>query len=98
MAYGTNNKNTHIYAKFLGKNGSDFHKERAKTANLEIGKWYRVEHIEMGGSFTDIFLEGYPKSFNSVMFEFAEEFDFDTLVDIDIYRDARFNPYMEEIE
>ena len=59
--------------------------------DLEVGKIYEVEDIQMGQSYTDIFLKGKDKSYNSVLFKFYENDK-----EIDIYRDKRFNPYIRK--
>ena len=66
-----------ISAKFLGTGGYD--RER-KIANelLEVGKLYNLEDLCIGSSYTNIWLEGFENSFNSVMFDFyrnGEEID-----------------------
>lgn len=57
--------------------------------DLEYGKMYEVEGIDMGQSYTSIYLKDMRNSYNSVIFEFYED---DEL--LDIYRDARFNKYI----
>lgn len=53
---------------------------------LERGKMYKVKHINMGQSYTDVELVGIKEHINSVCLQFFE--------DIDIYFDKRFNPYL----
>lgn len=64
--------------------------------DLEYGKTYEVEDIDMGQSFTSIYLKdmrnartGVLRSYNSVIFEFYEDGK-----SLDIYRDTRFNSYI----
>ena len=57
--------------------------------DLEYGKTYEVVDIDMGQSFTSIYLDGKPFPYNSVLFEFYEDGEL-----LDIYKDARFNPYL----
>lgn len=57
--------------------------------DLEVGKEYEVESIEMGQSYTSIFLKNRKGSYNSVIFEFYEDGK-----ELDIYSDERFNPYI----
>lgn len=81
-----------LYARFVEPDaGYPGDKELVKRFNLEIGKLYKVSHVNMGQSFTYIYLSDYYKhAFNSVHFEFEEDGK-----SIDIYRDPRYNPYME---
>lgn len=58
-----------------------------KKHDLEVGKFYNVESISMGQSYTSIGIDG--KIYNSVLFEFYENGK-----EIDIYNDKRFNPYL----
>ena len=57
--------------------------------DLEYGKMYEVEDIDMGQSYTSVYLKDMRNPYNSVIFEFYED---DEL--LDIYKDARFNPYL----
>jgi hypothetical protein len=57
---------------------------------LEEGKEYIVTDVSMGQFYTSIFLDGFSKCFNSVNFDFFEDGK-----PLNIYRDARFNPYMK---
>lgn len=57
--------------------------------DLEVGKFYDVEDIQMGQSHTSIYLKDKKFSYNSVIFEFYENDK-----QIDIYKDERFNPYL----
>lgn len=57
--------------------------------DLEYGKEYEVEAIDVGQSHTNIYIVGKPYPYNSVFFEFYED---DKL--LDIYHDARFNLYL----
>ena len=79
-----------LYAKFLyPDHGLEADRIRVRELGLEVGKMYKVRDVEMGGWYTDIWLEGYKGSFNSVHFEFYEDGE-----EIDIYEDPRYNPYM----
>ncbi len=54
--------------KFLNKNGYDWQKEEAaKVLNTEDE--YTVVDIDIGGWMSDVYLEGFPHPFNTVMFE-----------------------------
>jgi uncharacterized protein (DUF4213/DUF364 family) len=57
---------------------------------LVVGQEYEVEDVSMGQSYTSIFLKGYTGVFNSVQFDFYENGK-----PHDIFRDSRYNPYME---
>lgn len=57
--------------------------------DLEYGKTYEVVDIDMGQSFTSIYLKDMKNPYNSVIFEFYEDGE-----PLDIYRDARFNKYI----
>lgn len=57
--------------------------------DLEYGKEYEVEDIDMGQSYTSIYLKDMKNSYNSVIFEFYEDGK-----PLNIYRDTRFNPYI----
>ena len=57
--------------------------------DLEYGKEYEVRCIDMGQSYTSVYLKDMRNPYNSVIFEFYE--DGKTL---NIYRDKRFNKYL----
>ena len=54
------------------------------------GLFYDVDHIDMGQSFTWVYLKNIPKPFNSLCFEFYEDD-----IPLDIFKDKRFNPYLK---
>jgi len=58
---------------------------------LEVGKEYNVERVDMGQSSTGIYLSGFSVSFNSVQFDFFEDGK-----PIDIYRSPKYNPYIRK--
>lgn len=62
------------------------------ATQLEVGKEYHVEFVNMGQSYTYITLSG-EGCFNSVQFDFFEDGK-----PIDIYRSPRYNPYMRKRE
>lgn len=57
--------------------------------DLEYGKMYEVEDIDMGQSYTSVYIVDKPYPYNSIFFEFYENGKL-----LDIYKDARFNPYL----
>lgn len=80
-----------IYARFLYPNyGYAGDRKDAISAGLVVGERYEVASISMGQSYTSIILSGFSGVFNSVLFEFEDE----NGIDLDIYKDPRFNPYM----
>ena len=76
-----------IYAKCIQKSGDCSWTEH----DLQVGAYYKVEKIEMGQSYTSIYLEEFFRVYNSVYFEFYENGK-----EIDIYKDKRFNPYIQD--
>lgn len=60
------------------------------AAQLEVGKEYIVECVNMGRYYTDIHLSGFGGRFNSVQFDFFEDGK-----PINIYRSLKYNPYMQ---
>jgi hypothetical protein len=64
---------------------------RGPETELEVGKEYSVIYVDMGQSYTSIWLEGLDPSFNSVQFEFYEDGK-----PIDIYRSPKYNPYIRK--
>lgn len=76
-----------IQAKCVTLNaGHDDEKEEAQR-KLELGRYYEVKAISMGGSYTNITLPH--GNFNSVFFVFFEDDNH-----LNIYNDKRFNPYL----
>lgn len=65
--------------------------DKKQVADMPIGKKYEVEHISVGQSHTNICLVGHNGFFNSVHFEFTD----DAGNPVDIFKDARFNPYIQ---
>jgi hypothetical protein len=51
----------------LNNSGWDSYKE------LEFGKTYEVEYADVGGYYTDVYLKGFKKGFNSVCFKFYKD-------------------------
>ena len=62
------------------------------ATQLEVGKEYNVERVDMGGYMTYIHLSG-EGCFNSVQFDFFEDGK-----PIDIYQSPKYNPYMRKQE
>lgn len=63
--------------------------DRWLNHDLEYGKTYEVEDIDMGQSYTSVYIVDKPYPYNSIFFEFYENGKL-----LDIYNDARFNPYL----
>lgn len=78
---------TRLFAQYIHPGYGHEHQQATAQKLLAPGVLYEVERLSMGQSSTTIFLKGFDVAFNSVMFEFFEP--------VNIYRDARFNPYME---
>lgn len=80
----------YLYAEFMYPNaGTDYDKEKVHEAGLEVGRKYKVTRIEMGGWYTDVWLEGYSHAFNSVHFDFYKG----SLLH-NIYSDPNYNSYL----
>ena len=62
---------------------------RNPSTELEVGKAYTVANVEMGQSYTRIFLVGHERGFNSVQFDFFEDWQ-----PKDIFSDPKYNPYI----
>jgi len=79
-----------VTAKFVyPENGYPSDVEKSKKAGLVVGSDYPVSNISVGQSYTNVSLENFPGTFNSVQFEFYEDGE-----PINIFRDRRFNPYI----
>jgi len=89
-----NGNEAKVYVKFLGENGHDWEPEFAIKDGLRINQHYEVTAIDMGQSFTNINIKSFRNCYNSVMFEFMEEVENRYLVELNIYSDGRFNPYI----
>ena len=63
------------------------------ATQLDVGKEYPVECVNMGQSSTYIALSGFSGYYNSVQFDFFEDGK-----PIDIYRSPKYNPYMRKRE
>ena len=69
--------------------GYDYQKQKMIDLGFKVGDRIEVKDIIMHQSSTDVYLEGYSDSFNSVFFEFEENGE-----ELDIYGDRRFNDYL----
>lgn len=69
--------------------GYDSDKKAAEEAGLKVGDRFTVRSVSMGQSHTTIYLNEFDRGFNSVFFDFEESGEL-----INIYRDARYNPYL----
>ena len=79
-----------LYARYAHPNNGYPDDRQEVSETLEVGKRYLVESIDMGQSYTSIFLDGFMRCFNSVYFEFEEE----DYTPVDIFSDPRYNRYM----
>lgn len=60
-----------------------------KHTDLTIGKEYKVTQVDMGGSYTSIYLKGMTGVYNSILFEFYKDGK-----KHNIYNDPKYNPYL----
>ena len=67
----------------------DFDPWNEEKYPINIGKTYEVNDVDMGRSYTTIYLVGFKQGFNSVCFKFYENNR-----SINIYKDRRYNPYL----
>ena len=79
-----------LFAKYTRPNaGYPEEREQVKKM-LTLDAMYPVDYISMGQSFTTVYLIGFDNyGFNSVNFTFYEDGK-----RVDIYSDARYNPYL----
>ena len=77
-----------IIAKFTHPDyGYTWQQEEAKKL-LTIGEEYRVKSVNMGQSYTDVWLVGINRAFNSVLFDF-----YDNGREVELRDYPEFNPY-----
>ena len=69
--------------------GYDYQKQKMIDLGFKVGDRIEVKDIVVHQSSTDIYLEDYEGSFNSVFFEFEENGK-----ELNIYGDRRFNDYL----
>lgn len=78
-----------IYAKLTHpENGYD--SDRARVSVLDTLGTYKLRDASVGQSHTNIYLEGFKNSFNSVQFDFYDEYG----NEVNIFRMPEFNPYI----
>lgn len=70
--------------------GYQYDRDRAEKAGLKIGDRYKLQGVSMGQSHTTVTLEDLGAGFNSIFFEYEENGE-----PLNIYNDARFNPYIK---
>jgi hypothetical protein len=68
-----------------------YESDQKQVEDMFIGNKYEVENISVGQSHTNVYLKGHPVSFNSIHFEFTD----DNGNPVDIFKDARFSPYIQ---
>lgn len=92
------NKYKNLYALYKGPGGRDAEmndmQKLEQQGVLVPGTLYKVTEIDMGSSYTSVKLLNVPYPLNSVVLDFCE-ITKKGIVTCDIYKDARFNPYME---
>ena len=66
--------------------GTSYDRQEMKDSNIQIGDKLAITDIKVGSWHTDIYLDGYHHSFNSVFFKFVDE----NGNDYDIYSDSKF--------
>lgn len=64
--------------------------DHVKSLGWKIGDVFEVSYISIGQSCTNVELQGFTGSFNSVFFMFLEDG-----MPLDIFSDPRFNHYMK---
>lgn len=70
--------------------GRDSENLRIEQLGLKVGDKFEVEYISMGQSSTKVTLKDFTEDcFSSVFFRFEEDGK-----DLDIFKDERFNPYL----
>jgi hypothetical protein len=69
--------------------GYDYEQEEIKESGIQVGDKIELEDALVGGWHTDVWLVGYPDSFNSVFFDFVDE----NGEDYDLYNDMDFSAY-----
>lgn len=70
--------------------GTDFDKKAIVEAGIKVGDKIPLVNAEVGKFHTNVYLKGYPKSFNSVFFNFVDE----NGEDYDIYSDESFYTFI----
>ena len=85
-----------LYAVYKKPAGLDGEKEKMikleEEGVLERGTLYKVKRINMGSSFTSVYLLNVPAALNSVALDFYEVTK-QGVKECDIFKDARYNPY-----
>lgn len=82
-----------LYAKVTSPN-SGYSNDKEKIKGLPSDDCYfRVANVSMGSSYTVIFIDGYPGSFNSINFTFYKIIG-NEFVEHDIFSDPYYNPYL----
>ncbi len=88
---------TELYARMeKPENGFKSDSEKAKT--LDPNTFYRVERIDMGGSYSTVFLKDVEDKagFNTANFEFyvEDEEDSEKYLSYNVFADPAYNPYL----
>lgn len=78
-----------LIAKFVNPDDGTRYDVLKANSLLTVGYEYQVTDLYMGLTHTEIYLAGFVEPFNSVHFDFYENGR-----EIDIFRDARYNPWL----
>lgn len=83
-----------LYAKYVYEDYGDKIDQQNCREHLTLGEMYEVDVVNMGGSYTDIELIGYPCTFNSVNFIFFKKTEDGDYIEHDIFNDPEYNPWV----
>ena len=80
-----------LFAKVVTlEGGYKINEEEIRNSGYKIGDMFKVSDVSMGQSITYVYDAKDGRSYNSIYFEFYDE----NGVEIDIYNNNLFNPYM----
>lgn len=84
-----------LFAKVVTlEGGYSSDEKKIRRSGYQIGDMFEVESIDMGQSYTTIYDAKDGNGYNSVYFEFYDEYG----VEVDIYNDPLYNPYIGLLE
>lgn len=85
--YGSDGQLHKLYAKFTcPENGTEYDRRRLSVTGLSLGQLIPVAECTVGDFHTDVWLQGFYGSFNSVNFDFLDEMG----TPVDIYQQKIF--------